>query len=80
MRGFLLGKWYAKIMESTRLVGQKTISVHEFTTESERDTFVNDYNQVLLTHNGITPDTYRMATEPNHYVIYDFLRGVYLND
>lgn len=75
MRGFLLGKWYAEVMESTRFVGQKTISVHEFTTETERDAFVNDYNQVLLSHNGITPDTYRMATEPSRYLIQDFLRG-----
>lgn len=75
MRGFLLGKWYAKIMESTRHVGRKTISVHEFTTEEDRDVFINEYNQVLLAHNGITPDTYRMATEPSRYVIYDFLRG-----
>lgn len=76
MRGFHLGKWYAEVYESTRHVGIETISVHEFATEKERDSFVMDYNMILLTHNG-TPSVYRMATEPNRYVINGFLKGQY---
>ena len=76
MRGFHLGKWYAEVYESTRHVGIETISVHEFDTEKERDAFVMDYNIILLTHNG-TPRVYRMATEPNRYVINGFLKGQY---
>lgn len=76
MRGFHLGKWYAEVYESTRFVGIETISVHEFATEKERDAFVMDYNMILLTHKG-TPSVYRMATEPNRYVINDFLKGQY---
>lgn len=77
MRGFHQGKWYAEIYESTRHVGIKTLSVHQFDTEKERDDFVNEYNQILFTHGNVTPRVYTMATEPSTYVIYDFLKGKY---
>lgn len=81
MRGFYQGKWYAEVSESTRHVGIETISVHEFDTEQERDKFVDDYNQILLsTHGGPTPDVYRIASStPFSFVVSEFLRGKYQN-
>lgn len=79
MRGFYRGKWYAEVYESTRHVGIETLSVHEFVTREDRDGFITDYNQILLTHGGITPRVYTIATEPNTYVMHEYLRGKYQN-
>jgi hypothetical protein len=77
-RGFYKGKWYAEIYESTRNLGIQILSVHEFSTAKERDDFISEYNQILLTHGGTTPEVYTIATEPTTYVVSDFVnRGKY---
>lgn len=69
MRGEYKGKWYARVFESTRFVGTKTLDVVEFNTKEEMESFILDYNTCLLEHEGITPETYKMAEWASIYDI-----------
>lgn len=69
------GMWYAEIIESERYVGTRTISVHEFDSEEERDAYIIDFNTNNLPdiyHQ--TPAVYQLAQWADHRVIKEYLR------
>lgn len=69
------GMWYAEIIESERHVGTRTISVHEFDSEDERDAFIIDFNTNNLPDIDYIPAVYQLAQWADYRVIKEYLRG-----
>lgn len=65
--------FYAEVFESTRFKGTRLLEFREFTSEVERDKFIDDYNQILFESCiGGTPEVYTMAQTGGYYNILDY--------